>query len=85
MPSNLRQAAVKLQCSSQWLTRWLRMFPRDDAGVPYYQRRDGEKVFTDDDIERIRDRARKSDPTRTFGRPYRRRDGEPTPSEEAPA
>jgi hypothetical protein len=48
------EAAPRVPCSRRWLQQFLAKNPADKAGVPFYYVIGNRKLFTDADIERIR-------------------------------
>jgi hypothetical protein len=48
------EAAQRVPCSRRWLQQFLANNPADKAGVPFYYTIGNRKMFTDADIDRIR-------------------------------
>src|SRR5690348_2373365 len=51
----IEEAAAVLRKGKRWLESWLRGHPVDRAGEPYYHYAGRTKLFTDHDIDRIRE------------------------------
>jgi hypothetical protein len=49
------EAARDLRKGERWLRDWLKRHPRDQNGEPYYRLAGRTKLFTDRDIDRIRE------------------------------
>ena len=50
---NSKDAALRLGVSRQWLRKFLRKHPADEAGIPFYVPIGNRKRFTERDLERI--------------------------------
>src|SRR5262249_17462859 len=51
---SMDEAAQRVPCSRRWLQQFLAENPADKAGVPFYYIIGNRKMFTDADIDRIR-------------------------------
>src|SRR5262249_6401063 len=51
---SMDEAAQRVPCSRRWLQQFLANNPADKAGVPFYYPIGNRKMFTDADINRIR-------------------------------
>src|SRR5215510_16202038 len=58
---NSKDAALRLGVSRQWLRKFLRKHPADEAGTPFYVPIGNRKRFTERDLERILEANRESE------------------------
>jgi DNA-binding transcriptional MerR regulator len=58
---NIKDAADRLGVSRQWLRKFLRQHPADNAGTPFYVPIGNRKRFTDRDLERILEANRETE------------------------